>query len=453
MKFSHPDFPESFISRIQSQLGSGSELFFESLQNESPVSVRINPEKKITLGDSIIPWCSTGFYLDKRPSFTLDPLFHAGCYYVQEASSMFLEQVFLQLGLSEKKLLILDACAAPAGKSTHVASLMSEESLLVSNEVIASRIPVLKENIIKWGNANVLITNNDPSAFSSLENLFDVILVDAPCSGEGLFRKDKNAVEEWSDSNCELCSLRQQRILTSLLPALKQGGYLIYCTCTYNPKENEENIKWMTENFEIECVELSLKDEWGIKTVREDKALGYSFLSHQAKGEGFFISVLQKKQGDDSFQKMKSKTTHFSQLNKKFEQLNSWIGNNTSYSLVHKNEIIVALHKEWIDTIKFLGLHLHLIHSGTCIAEMKRDKAIPSHEFAMSTLLNKNCFPQHELDHEHALKYLRKEDFKIDLPEKGFVLITHQQHPLGWINHLGNRFNNYYPSSWKIRMK
>jgi 16S rRNA C967 or C1407 C5-methylase (RsmB/RsmF family)/NOL1/NOP2/fmu family ribosome biogenesis protein len=446
------NLPAPFVTRITSQLAGESRSFIEALNLDPTISIRINPEKKISFGDEMVPWCSTGFYLDSRPSFTLDPLFHAGCYYVQDASSMFLEQVFLQLGLSEKKLLILDACAAPGGKSAHLASLMSNDSLLISNEVIGSRITVLKENLIKWGNPNVVITNNDPSAFTSLENLLDVILVDAPCSGEGLFRKDRGAVDEWSETNCELNASRQQRILTALLPALKPGGILIYSTCTFNPNENEKNVKWLAENFEMEFMTLAINSDWGIKIISDGGISGYAFLPHSLKGEGLFISVLKKKQEAFSPVKIKTRSDLFSPAPKKLEALKQWITKD-EYSICLKDTLVFALHHDWLATIEFLSANLKTVYSGTCIAELKGEKAIPTHELAMSAMLNKKSFPSIVLSREDALKFLRKEDFKIDADKKGFTLITYDGFPLGWINFLGNRFNNYYPPAWRIRIK
>jgi 16S rRNA C967 or C1407 C5-methylase (RsmB/RsmF family)/NOL1/NOP2/fmu family ribosome biogenesis protein len=445
------NLPQSFLSRIKSQLAGESDLFLESFEKEPPVSIRINPEKKIIYGDEKVSWCSTGLYLGERPSFTLDPFFHAGCYYVQDASSMFLEQVFHQLKLSEKKLLILDACAAPGGKSTHLASLMQKGSLLISNEVISSRIPVLNENIIKWGNPDVIITNNDPSAFTPLENLFDVILVDAPCSGEGLFRKDPSALEEWSEVNCDINAARQKRILASLLPALKPDGILIYSTCTFNNAENEQNIKWLVESNHMESISLFINEEWGIKTIKDSGNIGYAFHPHRAKGEGLFISVLRKKSETFTALKLKTKSAKFSALQKKSADLDSWI-NNQEFSLIQKDEMIFAAREEWLPLIQFLSENLRITHTGCNIAELK-GKAIPSHELAMSTLMNNNNFPSAELSTEQALKFLRKEDFKIDLKQKGYTLVTYEGHPLGWINFLGNRFNNYYPVNWRIRMK
>lgn len=427
-------------------------MFLESLQTDPPVSVRINPEKKIDFGDEKVPWCKTGYYLDQRPSFTLDPLFHAGCYYVQDASSMFLEQVFAQTGLSQKKLLILDACAAPGGKSTHLSSLMQKGSLLVSNEVIGSRIPVLNENITKWGNPDVIITNNDPSSFTYLENLFDVILIDAPCSGEGLFRKDRSALEEWSEVNCEINAARQKRILASLLPALKPEGILIYSTCTFNPAENELNIRWLLENHALENIPLEIKNEWGISTIRDAGGTGYAFYPHRTKGEGLFISVMRKKNEQFVPLRLKSKSAKYVDIQKNFSDLTSWIKKESDYCLVQKDEMIFAIREDWLPLVNFLSGTLRITHTGSSIAELK-GKAIPTHELAMSTLLNKEFFPTAELNKEDALKFLRKEDFKLDLKQKGFTSVTYQGYPLGWINFLGNRFNNYYPVNWRIRMK
>jgi len=445
------NLPQSFQNRIRSQLAAESESFLESFEKEPPVSLRLNPEKPIEYGDEKVPWCDTGFYLNQRPSFTLDPLFHAGCYYVQDASSMFLEQVFRQLKLSEKKLLILDACAAPGGKSTHLAALMQKGSMLISNEVISSRIPALNENIIKWGNPDVIITNNDPSAFTPLENLFDVILVDAPCSGEGLFRKDHSALAEWSELNCEINASRQKRILSSLLPALKPGGMLIYSTCTFNPAENEQNIKWLLENNHMECLPLVIKEEWGIRMNKDSGSIGYTFHPHRTKGEGLFISVLRKKTEPFAPLKLKSKAGRYTMLQKKSGDLHSWI-NDQNYCLIQKDELIFAAREEWLPLIQFLSENLRITHTGCNIAEMK-GKAVPMHEFAVSTLMNKEAFASTVLTKEDALKFLRKEDFKIDLKEKGFTLVTYGGHPLGWINFLGNRFNNYYPVNWRIRMQ
>src|SRR6185295_2766131 len=242
---------------------------------EQVTSIRVNPLKmpvassEWSVGDTHdspltthVPWSQYGYYLSQRPSFTFDPLFHAGCYYVQEASSMFLEQALKQTVDLSRSLKVLDLAAAPGGKSTHIQSLISKDSLLVSNEVIRSRSNILKDNIIKWGGDNVVVTNNDPKQFGKLENYFDGIVVDAPCSGSGLFRRDEQAIGEWSENNVQLCSQRQQRILADVWPALKKEGVLIYSTCSYSKEEDEEIVGWMKNNLSAINCQLEVDKNW-----------------------------------------------------------------------------------------------------------------------------------------------------------------------------------------------
>ncbi|HEX8060200.1 MAG TPA: RsmB/NOP family class I SAM-dependent RNA methyltransferase, partial [Cyclobacteriaceae bacterium] len=283
--------PEAFERRMTLR---GDFIEFKKALSEEPVSsIRINRLKKPNLAGEHVSWCSTGIYLPERPVFTLDPNFHAGAYYVQEASSMFLEQAVKSSVDLSKPLRVLDLCAAPGGKSTHLLQLISNESLLVSNEVIRSRAMILSENIQKWGKSNVIVTNNDPKDFTELNGYFDLIVVDAPCSGEGLFRKDEDAMQEWSDENVNLCSLRQRRILADVWPALKENGVLIYCTCTYNEAENENNLKWLSEQKDIELIDLP-------HFPGVEKTTGYRFMPHKVKGEGFFIAAVRKKSQERS---------------------------------------------------------------------------------------------------------------------------------------------------------
>jgi 16S rRNA C967 or C1407 C5-methylase (RsmB/RsmF family) len=242
--------PLDFKQRMQAQLGAVNfALFEESLNAPTPVSIRLNPTKlKKELPLEKVAWAEQGYYLKERPLFVADPLWHAGAYYVQEASSMALEQAFKKIKeLNNGQLSLLDLCAAPGGKSTHIASLLNENDVLVSNEVIRTRVPVLNENLTKWGFPNIIITNSDSKDFEHCGEVFDVIVVDAPCSGEGLFRKDENAVNEWSTANAEMCSLRQKRIVDQIINCLKPGGFIIYSTCTYNPNENELQVKNLCE--------------------------------------------------------------------------------------------------------------------------------------------------------------------------------------------------------------
>jgi 16S rRNA C967 or C1407 C5-methylase (RsmB/RsmF family) len=308
--------PEKLLRSLEGIEGFDKEAFEQVHQGgERVTSIRINPFKlseftKVPssggdLGEVLhdsrftiherVPWSQYGYYLSERPSFTFDPLFHAGCYYVQEASSMFLEQALKQTIDITRSLKILDLAAAPGGKSTHIQSLISKNSLLVTNEVIRSRGNILKDNIIKWGCDNVVVTNNDPRDFARLENYFDVIVVDAPCSGSGLFRRDEEAIGEWSENNVQLCSQRQQRILADVWPALKKEGVLIYSTCSYSKEEDEEIVEWMNEELSIVNCQLSIDKNWKIV----ESTGGYRFWPDKVKGEGFFITCVKKWDGED----------------------------------------------------------------------------------------------------------------------------------------------------------
>src|SRR6186997_1110290 len=285
--------PQLLLDSLASVKGFDKEDFIKIHESgEQVTSIRVNSSKKFEISNLKfqIPWAETGFYLETRPSFTFDPLFHAGCYYVQEASSMFLEQALKQTVDLSQPLKILDLCAAPGGKSTHILSLITKESLLVSNEVIRSRANILNDNINKWGCSNVLVTSNDPRDFQRLENYFDVIVVDAPCSGSGLFRRDPDAIEEWSEQNVALCSQRQQRILADVLPALKNGGVLVYSTCSYSKNEDEEICDWLISELKVESLKLKVEENWNI--VQSD--VGYRFWPDKIKGEGFFIACFRK---------------------------------------------------------------------------------------------------------------------------------------------------------------
>ena len=436
---------------MQATLAEEWPAFESSHQQPSFTSIRLNPAKQKPYDLTKIAWTDFGYFLPERPSFTLDPTFHAGTYYVQEASSMFLEQAVKQTVDLTRSLRVLDLCAAPGGKSTHLLSLLNQESLLVSNEVIRSRASILSENIQKWGNANVVVTNNDPKDFQRLNGFFDVMVVDAPCSGEGLFRKDPRAIEEWSEDNVALCAQRQQRILADVWPALKQDGILIYCTCTYNAKENEENIGWLIHNskFKIQSLRVEHNNDWGVEEIIKNGIYGYRFFPHKVKGEGFFISVLRKK--DEAEEVTMRTKTQLPLVSKKIaERVNDWLLH--PHQLILLDDLIVALPEQFSTEINWLANNLSVVTKGTAVATLKHEKLIPEHAVALSLELNRDQFVQIELSLDQALAYLRKETPLIGEGQKGFALVTYQNHPLGWVNLLGNRINNLYPANWRVRM-
>ena len=447
-------FPIKFFESLKGLKGFDEDAFLSiHLSDEEVVSIRLNPAKQISDFDSCekIPWCENGKYLNERPSFTSDPLFHAGCYYVQEASSMFIEQIFKNGVDLKSPLKILDLCAAPGGKSTLIASLISDESVLISNEVIKTRVSTLKENLVKWGSENIFISNNDPKDFSRLENYFDVILVDAPCSGSGLFRKNNNAVDEWSEENVSLCSHRQQRILADIIPALKENGILIYSTCSYSVQENETICDWVSQEFKLETIKIPLHKEWGIvETASEKKnCFGYRFYPDKIKGEGFFVAAFKKPTQTPSNER-KDKGAQEREVDKKEKTiLEKWIQNSENYFFLKLENEIIAIREEHEKVYSELRSTLYLKKAGVTIGEIIRDELIPSHELAMSNLLKENIF-KFNVDKETALRYLKKENISVSDSPKGWILICYKNHPLGWAKNLGSRINNYYPKNYRI---
>ncbi|WP_101442782.1 methyltransferase RsmF C-terminal domain-like protein [Pontibacter ramchanderi] len=450
------ELPHSFVARMKGQLGADYTRFEAALQQPAPVSIRLNRTKLQGKPDlPRVPWTETGFYLPERPQFTLDPRLHAGAYYVQEASSMFLEQALRQHADLSQSLRVLDLCGAPGGKSTHIASLISPDSLLVANEVIRSRAGILAENITKWGSGNAVVTNNDPRDFGRLPEFFDVMVVDAPCSGEGMFRKDPQAVQEWSDENVNLCAQRQQRILMDVWDALKPGGLLIYSTCTWNLAENEQNIAWLAEQENAQPLALTLDPDWGVENTTLGSVSGYRFYPHQVQGEGFFLSVIRKageyEEPQRSSKKKKHKLTH---AGKKEQALvNNWLLEPDRFAWVQYGEVISAIPENLFEEVDQLYQNLYVIYAGTEIAEVNGKKLKPLQPLALSRYLNKEAFRTEDLDLESALRYLRKEDIGVSGNSNDWMLLQFNDLPLGWAKQVGNRLNNYYPKEWRIRME
>lgn len=436
-------FPPAFESRVKHDLFLGSDLL-NALNTNPPVSVRFHPHKKHSELAIIkeVPWCENAVYLKERPSFTLDPLFHAGSYYPQEAGSMVLDKVLKQLDLSEAPK-ILDLCAAPGGKSTLIASLLDGNGLLVSNEVIQQRARILKENIGKWGYHNTIVTNNDPKDFSRLAQFFDVIVVDAPCSGEGMFRKDPNARDEWSEDNVELCSGRQKRIVMDVWDALIPGGFMIYSTCTFNSAENEDNISWFIDELGAELIQLSLP----APILKGRNGIGHYCIPGKTETEGFYIAVLQK----GAEKSVRQRYTRKTEFRKQKELLDCGLyADLSAISLINWNDKLLALPLEMEESMLHVQAQMRLQKMGTTIGEISRKGIMPSEELALDPQLNifKNRI---EVERQQALNYLHGDTFKLD-GTQGYQLITFQNEPLGWIKHLGNRFNNLYPKEWRIRM-
>ena len=387
------NLPAEFITETQRIMGDERfNRFIGAFEKEAPTSVRVNVRKELShlLTSSPahlqqVPWCEEGYYLADRPQFTFDPLLHAGCYYVQEASSMFVTHILRLSGDSPQSA--LDMCAAPGGKSTAMRSVLPEDCVLVSNEPMGNRAQILLENITKWGAPNCIVTNNYPRDFRKAKLKFDVILCDVPCSGEGMFRKDPATISEWSMQNVEKCWQLQREIVADAWECLNPGGLFIYSTCTYNTKENEENIQWILENFDAEVLDIPVDPSWNItgSLFEGFDAPVYRFIPGITRGEGLFACALRK-------------------------------GGMWKVEGGRRNDL---------QKVKGLNvISLDIPHS-TFHVDLSYQEAL---KYLRGEAL---VLPP-------------------DTP-KGIVTITYKGQPLGPAKNIGNRANNLYPKAWRIK--
>lgn len=462
--------PEQFVVGMKGILPLHEyHAFITSLHAPTPVSVRFHPGKCPEPAlDEETPCCPLGRYLPVRPVFTLDPSFHAGAYYVQEASSMALWCALEQVSGIKKGLRILDLCAAPGGKTTLMADFYGEESLIVANEIHRGRVHVLRDNVIKSGYANILISNNTAADLGKCIGFFDLILVDAPCSGEGMFRKDPNACTEWSPEAVQACSVRQQDILRSILPALKENGVLLYSTCTYNTIENEGTLEFLASTKQLESIPLNMPPN---ATERKSpSATGYQFYPHKMRGEGFFISAF-KKITKEPAQQIRKFTSKLQISNKKTkEQLRAqWCADgpvNMITDIAENNHLLI---ESFTEEALFLSSLLRLMHCGVNAGTFRKDVFIPHHNLALSHWVHP-ATPRILVNREEALKYLKKEQFSAETQKNGWHLITYignhleelevkqkgkeiGKFNLGWAKNIGTRINNYLPGEFRIRMQ
>lgn len=453
--------PAALIHSLQNVKGFSQEAFEQvhALTGQL-TSVRLNPYKWGQASSPLttyhlplsspVPWCSTGFYLSERPSFTLDPLFHAGCYYVQEASSMFLEQMIKTVypGHAAAHYKVLDLCAAPGGKTTHLSALFPE-GLIVSNEVIKTRSGILTENAVKWGKENIVVTSNDAADFKPLQGYFDMIVIDAPCSGSGMFRKDPDAIGEWSLQNVNHCSKRQQRIIEDVWPALKEDGILIYATCSYSVEENENILDWIGEKYNVGSIRVKPEDSFGIvETESAARGMyGYRFYPDKIKGEGFFIAGIRKKEIADAGMPKPKKFAMASDQERK--TIVPFLTEPEQFEYVHANEEVTILKKNDMEDLAMLFAVLYVKKMGIKAGKVIRGELIPAHDLALSTIITSNL-EAIDVQKEIALDYLRKKDIPADNAERGWNIVRFMNYNLGWAKVLVNRVNNYYPQHFRI---
>lgn len=448
--------PEKFVERILHDLGlAEGQALCASLDGESPVAVRCNPFKNGTrLGGEPIGWSRWGVKLAERPSFTNDTAFHAGCYYVQEAGSQFVGHILECTGIGGGR--ILDMCAAPGGKTTLYAAMAGPDGLVVANEPVRNRTAVLADNVRKWGLGNTAVTCNEPRAFEALGEYFDVVAVDAPCSGEGMFRKDERARSEWNENNVRMCAVRQSEILDSAWRVLKPEGVLIYSTCTFNRTENEEQLQRFAAKHdgEIEAAgEVVCKDEWGIVTGREGCFQTFRFYPHRTDAEGFFAAVARKS-GTAEQSAVKSgrrgKNVMTEAAGAARQELARWVLEPDKMRFASIGESLYGFRASTFDEVKMLSETVNVVCSGVEMGRIFDGRLKPAHPLAMFAGLDRKAVAVAEIDRTAALQYLRKEPFDVGAMSEGMNLIVCDGCALGFAKRIGNRCNNSYPNSLRI---
>lgn len=447
--------PRGFTDLISGYGAPCLEGLFCVLEGTAPeVSIRLNRAKGIQPcpGCDIVPWWPDGIYLDERPQFTFDPALHQGLYYVQDASSMAVGRVVEAVAnlIGNTPIVYLDACAAPGGKSLAALDALPLGSIVVSNEYDYRRASVLAENIAKWGNPNSIVTRGDTQKISELRDCFDIIAADVPCSGEGMMRKDADAVSQWSPSLVSECAKLQREIINNLWPALRPGGYMIYSTCTFNRNEDEENVEYICRELGASTVDIGLDSFAGVaKGIKTDEHC-YRFIPGLIRGEGLFIAVIRK---DGNGQRLLPKPPKkgknvFSKAPTEAADTHLWL--NGAFETFLWDDKIIALPENILNLFKSIVHRLDVVSAGVAMATLKGRDLIPEQALALSTAFNREAFPSVEVDYTTALAYLRSESLNVDLPYRGHVLLTYKGMPLGFIKNLGNRSNNLYPRQWRI---
>lgn len=455
---------------MQQQLGTEFAAFMAALEDRPVVSLRLNPRKtgaEFPEG-SPIPWAEDGYYLPERPKFFLDPMIYAGGYYVQEASSMLIGQCLD----FEKDLRILDLCAAPGGKSTLLASRMSANSVLVSNELVKQRSRALIDNLGRWGNPRTIVTNSHPRDFQNLRHAFDAVVIDAPCSGEGMFRKDPKVIEHWSPGVVRNCAMRQQDILRDVMNCVRPGGRLVYSTCTYNPYENEAIVQWILDHepgvFEI--VPLKFPDAWGLEPSRVQgysEAMKYSYhcYPHRVQGEGFYFACLQKVKAGRQIvlspskqrKQRRHKKKHFESKEKptivlgKKEMAIAAEYVNPTLQLRERDGGFDGLPEGMEKDVAELEGVLRILKAGIRIGTVQKGKFIPDHDLALSEIASTNV-PRISIARAEALHYMKRESLQLDTHGiRGWAILNYEGRDFGWVKALDNRVNNHLPKELRLR--
>ena len=438
---------------MREMLGDDAERLFSALDTPAEVSIRVNPAKPAEVFEGeAIGWSPNGRYLAERPQFTLDPLMHGGAYYVQEASSQFVAHILRSDNIDGGR--VLDMCAAPGGKTTVYSSLVGREGLVVANDINRGRTLALSDNVQRWGMGNVVVTCNEPEHIGAFEQWFDVVAVDAPCSGEGMFRKMDEAREEWTPASVEQCVARQRDILAEAWRALRPGGKLIYSTCTFNDREDEGVVRWLVEEYGDEIVateRIETEDKWGI--VRSD--IGpfqcFHFYPHSARGEGFFAAVACKAKGVTKRRTPKGRRKVFTTLQSKdLAEVSRWVDDAKTMSFRCVGDIVYGYNSAVMEDITQLSESLSVVYSGVAMGQIFKGTLKPEHSLALFVGRNRDVVPEVELSLEDAQNYLRRQDIDAKQFSEGVNVVTYKGVAIGFIKRIGVRCNNMYPKDLRI---
>ena len=440
--------PEKFVERMKDQLGHEATAFFDSFENASPTSIRLHHQKGKAEFEAMVPvpWCNDGYYLLKRPWFHLDPHWHGGAYYVQEASSMILDFVIKSLQLADSRKVWLDMCAAPGGKSGILARHLGKGDVLIANEVIPQRRSVLRENLYKGGYLNTFISGEAASNFR--EPIADIVLVDAPCAGEGMMRKEEEAVRQWSSGLVHDCALLQKNIVSDIVRCIKPGGYLLYSTCSYSNEENIDNVASFTKTLSLASVTIPFPSEWNITTIEKNGAIGYQLYPHRNPGEGFFISVLKLEDFNIESRRHKKTASIFSNPGPVFLE---HVQNGERFVVLQKNQMHAFISKDAEDQAQEI---LRLYPRMEIVAEageLKGKDFIPAHFLPMAGLAKASNLLSLTLD--ESLDYLERSTL-LPLPAgPGWHQVAYHHTLLGWAKSTANGWKNHYPQTWKLRSR
>ena len=448
--------PVAFKELMRKQLGAEeAEHLFEALDSVSPVAVRLNLAKCGDAGvwsdGEAIAWSRNGRKLKERPSFTLDTAFHAGAYYVQEAASQFIDHIVAGEPLQGKR--VLDMCSAPGGKTTIYSTAVGVDGLVVANEYVRSRANILADNVRKWGMSNVLVTNNAPEHIAQFEGWFDLVAVDAPCSGEGMFRKEEVAREEWSIDAVKMCAARQLSIVREAWQSLKAGGLFIYSTCTFNDEEDEGLLRTfideMGDVFEP-SQRVEIDDAWGVVRGEVGAFQTFRFFPHKTDSEGLFVAVARKAEATTQ-RTPKARKKVMQEVDKvSRRELMRWLQDADQYAFAMVADTIYAYRTEQFKAVQALSEGLTAIYSGVAMGQIFKGKLKPDWALSQYVGLNRDAVAVEELDEQRALDYLRKKDIAVGDMVEGMNLMTHNGRALGFAKKVGARCNNLYPNSLKI---